>query len=31
MDQMKELLMNSDQMDAWKALEAKFIEQYEGH
>ncbi len=31
MDQMKELLMNSDQVDAWKALEAKFIEQYEGH
>jgi len=30
MDQMKELLMNSDQGDAWKALEAKFIEQYEG-
>ena len=30
MDQMKELLMNSDQSDAWKTLEAKFIDQYEG-
>lgn len=29
MDQMKELLMASDQMEAWKELEAKFIEQYE--
>ncbi len=31
MDQMKELLMSSDQVDAWKALEAKFIQQYEEH
>ena len=31
MDQMKELLMGSDQVDAWRQLEARFIEQYEGH
>lgn len=29
MDQMKELLMTSDQADAWKQLESKFIDQYE--
>lgn len=29
MDQMKELLMQSDQSDAWRELEARFIEQYE--
>jgi len=30
MDQMKELLMASDQADAWRELEARFIEAYEG-
>lgn len=29
MDQMKELLMMSDQAEAWRALETKFIDQYE--
>jgi len=33
MDQMKELLMGSDQAEAWRELEARFIEHYEaqGH
>lgn len=29
MDQMKELLMGSDQVEAWKELEARFIDHYE--
>lgn len=31
MDQMKELLLGSDQIDAWKDMEEKFIKEYEGH
>ena len=31
MDQMKELLMASDHAEAWRELEARFIEAYEGH
>jgi len=30
MDQMKEMLMQSDQAEAWRALESKLIDQYEG-
>ena len=30
MDQMKELLLGSDQIDAWKDMEEKFIKEYEG-
>ena len=30
MDQMKELLLGSDQVESWKELEEKFIKEYEG-